>query len=110
MLGPARLSVLIALLLSLAISSPAPSAQPACPPSATVPSPAALQEATRNAQDRGALWRFQKDGRHGYLVCEVTSKEFKATWRTVPTIRRKTTSKGPSRTFTVKRGSPKISG
>jgi len=48
------------------------------------------------------------DGRHGYLVCEVTSKEFKATWKTVPTIRRKTTSKGPSRTFTVKRGSPKI--
>ena len=67
MLGPARLSVLIALLFSLAISSPALCAEPACPPSATVPTPATLQEATRNAQDRGALWRFQKDGRHGYL-------------------------------------------
>ena len=50
------------------------------------------------------------DGRHGYLLCEVTTKQFKATWKTVPTIRRQTTSKGPSRTFTVKRGSPQVSG
>src|SRR6185503_8107636 len=66
-LGPARLSVPIALLLSLALSPAELSAQPACPPSATVPTPEALQEAARNAQDHGALWRFAKDGRHGYL-------------------------------------------
>lgn len=67
MLGPARLSGLIGLLVSLALSTPALSAEPVCPPSATVPTPEALQEAARNAQDRGALWRFTKDGRHGYL-------------------------------------------
>jgi uncharacterized protein len=66
-LGPSRLSGLIGLLVSLALSTPASSAEPVCPPSATVPTPEALQEAARNAQDRGALWRFAKDGRHGYL-------------------------------------------
>jgi uncharacterized protein YbaP (TraB family) len=66
-LGPARLSVLIGLLASLALSTPALPAEPVCPPSATVPTPEALQEAARNAQDRGALWRFAKEGRHGYL-------------------------------------------
>jgi len=66
-LGPARLSVPIALLLLLALSPAELSAQPACPPSATVPTPEALHEAARNAQDHGALWRFSKDGRHGYL-------------------------------------------
>jgi len=49
------------------------------------------------------------DGRHGYLLCEVTGQEFKATWKTVPTIRRKTTSAGPSRTFTVHHGAPQVS-
>src|SRR5262245_36125938 len=49
-LGSARLSVLIGLLVSLAPSTPLQSAEPVCPPSATVPTPEALQEAARNAQ------------------------------------------------------------
>ncbi|PYN47448.1 MAG: hypothetical protein DME00_15905 [Candidatus Rokuibacteriota bacterium] len=32
-----------------------------------MPTPEQLQEAARNARDRGALWRFERDGRHGYL-------------------------------------------
>jgi len=42
-------------------------AQPACPPVAVPPTPAQLQEAVQKARDRGALWRFERDGRHGYL-------------------------------------------
>jgi len=32
-----------------------------------VPTQDQLQDAIRNARDHGALWRFEKDGRHGYL-------------------------------------------
>ena len=32
-----------------------------------VPTQDQLQDAARGARDRGALWRFEKDGRHGYL-------------------------------------------
>ena len=63
----ARPSVLTAVLLLLALYAPRPSAEPACPPSVAVPTQAELLEAGRNAQDHGALWRFAKDGRHGYL-------------------------------------------
>ena len=63
---PARSVALIALLL-LTFSGPAWPAEPVCPPSAVVPTQDQLQDAIRNARDHGALWRFEKDGRHGYL-------------------------------------------
>lgn len=67
MLRPARLSVLTALLLSLALGAPGLPAAPTCPPSAVVPTSDQLQATARNARDHGALWRFEKDGLHGYL-------------------------------------------
>jgi uncharacterized protein YbaP (TraB family) len=65
-LRPVRSGALIALLL-LSLSISARPAEPVCPPSAVVPTADQLQEAIRNARDRGALWRFEKDGRQGYL-------------------------------------------
>lgn len=38
-----------------------------CPPQAAAPTPAQLQHAQRNAQDRGFLWRLSKGGRTSYL-------------------------------------------
>ncbi len=67
MLRPVRSGALIALLLLLALPVCARPAEPVCPPSAVVPTADQLQEAIRNARDRGALWRFEKDGRQGYL-------------------------------------------
>src|SRR3989441_3952764 len=67
MLRPARLSVLTALCLPLALCAPGLTVEPTCPPSAVMPTPDQLQEAVRSARDRGALWRFERDGRHGYL-------------------------------------------
>jgi len=63
----ACLSVLTALLLVLSLRAPGLPAEPICPPSAVVPTQDQLQDAARGARDRGALWRFEKDGRHGYL-------------------------------------------
>lgn len=48
-----------------ATAQPAHSA--ACPPLAAAPTPAAMQAAVRQAQDRGPLWRLQKDGRVAWL-------------------------------------------
>ena len=64
---PARSVALVALLLLLTLPVPAWPAEPVCPPSAVVPTQDQLQEAVRNARDHGALWRFEKDGRRGYL-------------------------------------------
>jgi uncharacterized protein len=64
---PLRLSVPTAVLLVLALSAPASPAEPTCPPSAAIPTPDELQAAVQRARDRGALWRFEKDGRYGYL-------------------------------------------
>src|SRR2546425_13023696 len=66
MLRPARLSVLTALCLPLALCAPGLTVEPTCPPSAVMPPPDQLQEAVRSARDRGALWRFEKDGRNRY--------------------------------------------
>jgi len=62
-----RLSALAAVLFVLAFSGPGLPAEPVCPPSAVVPTQDQLQDALRNARDHGALWRLEKDGRHGYL-------------------------------------------
>jgi hypothetical protein len=64
---PARLSVLATVALVLALCIPGRSAEVTCPPSVAVPTQAELAEAVRNARDHGALWRFEKDGRAGYL-------------------------------------------
>lgn len=53
---------IVALLVTTAARADA-----ACPPDAAVPTPMQLQEALTKARDRGVLWRFEKDGRHGYL-------------------------------------------
>ena len=42
-------------------------AQSSCPPTIKAPTAAEMQDAFLNARDRGALWRFEKDGRPGYL-------------------------------------------
>lgn len=42
-----------------------------CPPEARQPSPAQIEEGTRNARDRGFLWRASKDGRTSYLYGTV---------------------------------------
>ena len=55
------------LILTLAVSVSGVHAQSSCPPAVTPPTPSQVQDALRNARDRGALWRFEKDGRHGYL-------------------------------------------
>jgi uncharacterized protein YbaP (TraB family) len=55
------------LLLLLALWTAPLGAQPACPPAATAPTQAEMQAALQTARDRGALWRFEKDGRAGYL-------------------------------------------
>ena len=46
-------------------------AQSACPPSPAAPTPAEVRQAAERARDRGALWRFEKDGRHGHLYGTV---------------------------------------
>ena len=57
-----------ALLAALLLASwPAAAAEPACPPAAGVPTPEQIRTAMLTARDRGALWRFTRDGRHGYL-------------------------------------------
>jgi uncharacterized protein YbaP (TraB family) len=42
-----------------------------CPPEARQPSPAQVEEGTRNARDRGFLWRATRDGRTSYLYGTV---------------------------------------
>ena len=64
---PAVLSVLASIVLTLAPNDGGRTAEPICPPSAVVPTQDQLAEAGRNARDHGALWRFEKDGRSGYL-------------------------------------------
>jgi hypothetical protein len=63
----ARLSVLSTVVLLVALGASGLPAEPTCPPTVTVPTQAELQDALRNARDHGALWRYEKDGRHGYL-------------------------------------------
>ncbi len=64
---PARLSVLVVVFLTLELCIRARAAEITCPPSVVVPTQAELAQAGRNARDHGALWRFEKDGRAGYL-------------------------------------------
>ena len=64
---PARSIVLAAVALVLALGFPGESAEVTCPPSVVVPTQEELAEAGRSARDHGALWRFEKDGRSGYL-------------------------------------------
>lgn len=66
--------LLTALLLPacLALGAPALRAAPAaCPPAAEAPSAEALQAAQARAQDRGLLWRINKDGRSAYLYGSI---------------------------------------
>ena len=42
-----------------------------CPPPAAAPSPAQVQAELRAARDRGLLWRFERDGRVGWLYGTV---------------------------------------
>ena len=57
-------AVLLALLLAPSLAG---AAERACPPLAGTPTPAHISQAMLSARDRGALWRFSKDGHHGYL-------------------------------------------
>ena len=57
-------TLLLALLLAPSLAD---AAERACPPPAGVPTPAQINQAMLAARDRGALWRFSKDGGHGYL-------------------------------------------
>jgi alkaline phosphatase D len=50
-------------------------------------------------------WLDQYDPiRHGYVVCSANAKEFKATFKKIDTIRRKSTKLQSAKTYTVKRG------
>ena len=50
-------------------------------------------------------WLDQYDPiHHGYVVCEADSKSFKATFKKLDTIRRKSTKLFNTKTYTVKRG------
>jgi len=62
-----RCRVGYALFLLLAVCTTNLGAESVCPPVATVPTRAQLHEAALRARDRGVLWRFERDGRHGYL-------------------------------------------
>jgi uncharacterized protein YbaP (TraB family) len=53
--------------LALLLAAAPVAAEPLCPPRASVPTQAEIQQAMLTARDRGALWRFEKDGRRGYL-------------------------------------------
>jgi uncharacterized protein len=65
----ARPHVLAPTLLVILALAPARAGavEPACPPAAGVPTPVQIRQAMLTARDRGALWRFTRDGRHGYL-------------------------------------------
>ena len=56
-----------ALALALLLWAADASAQATCPPPAPAPTAAELQAAAQQARSRGALWRYARDGRHGYL-------------------------------------------
>lgn len=63
------MSALLILLGSVLLQ--AAQAPSTCPPEARTPSPAQVEEGTRNARDRGFLWRATKDGRTSYLYGTV---------------------------------------
>jgi uncharacterized protein YbaP (TraB family) len=66
-----RLTACRASFLALLLWATAAAAQPACPPPPADPTVSAMQQAMQNARNRGVLWRFEKDGRHGYLYTTV---------------------------------------
>ena len=43
---------------------------------------------------------------HGYVVCEASRNSFKATFRKLRTVRRRSTAMASSKTYTVRRGRP----
>ncbi len=71
----AQLAVVIAVCLGAACPALAQKAAPGrdqaaaprCPPEATMPTAQQIQQAQRQAKDRGFLWRISKDGRNSYL-------------------------------------------
>jgi hypothetical protein len=56
----------LALLVSSLLAAPS-QAKESCPAPAQAPTPEQRAEGTRNAKDRGALWKIAKDGRTSYL-------------------------------------------
>lgn len=67
----ARARRLLAVLLWPLAAAAQPAADAACPPAPATPSAEALQAAAQRAQDRGLLWRLQKDGRTAWLFGSV---------------------------------------
>src|SRR5262245_52524248 len=51
-------------------------AQSTCPPGVRAPTQLEMDDAFRSARDRGALWRFEKDGRPGYLYGTIHVGKF----------------------------------
>ena len=51
----------------LALSAPAAGVAQSCPPLPAALTPQQIQTLTRDAKDRGFLWKIEKDGRAGYL-------------------------------------------
>lgn len=58
-----------------------------CPPAATLPDPAVVEQARLDARDRGFLWRIERDGRRSHLFGTVHVARFD--WMFPgPTVRR----------------------
>jgi alkaline phosphatase D len=53
-------------------------------------------------------WRYLDADHHGYMICEASPTQFKATFKPVATIRTKSTEALPPQTFTVNRGAPAL--
>ncbi len=66
---------LFVLLLALAWPATAESGVE-CPPAAGQPAPEVVQDALRNARDRGFLWRISKDGHASYLYGTIHVARF----------------------------------
>ena len=71
-----RLWTTLILATSLTAAAVSAAAAQNCPPAAQAPTPEQILGAMRKAEDRGFLWRAEKDGRTSYLFGTVHLAKF----------------------------------